>query len=171
MPGRPQWPLARAVTRPQPLMRVEAQRQSSRARWPLARVVTRPQSATQLRAGLLKPRLSLGFDFISGRRGRGEFPDDLKSPVVTDLNAVVDRRCDALVDHCLGVFGPVGYGLRNGILGAPARATQAAAPLLFGVLIDYMGIGVLAISAGLSLSALFALLFLKARPAAAPVPA
>jgi hypothetical protein len=38
-------------------------------------------------------------------------------------------------------------------------------------LIDYMGIGVLAISASLSLSALFALLFLKARPAAAPVPA
>ena len=46
------------VTRPQRLMRVEEQRQSSRARWPLARVVTRPQSATQLRAGLLKPRLS-----------------------------------------------------------------------------------------------------------------
>jgi hypothetical protein len=71
----------------------------------------------------------------------------------------------------LAIFGPVGYGLRNGILGAPARATQAAAPLLFGVLIDYLGTGVLAISAGLSLSALFALLFLKARPAAAPVPA
>jgi hypothetical protein len=71
----------------------------------------------------------------------------------------------------LAIFGPVGYGLRNGILGAPARATQAAAPLLFGVLIDYTGTGVLAISAGLSLSALFALLFLKARPAAAPVPA
>jgi uncharacterized protein DUF4231 len=37
-------------------------------------------------------------------------------------------------------------------------------------LMDHMGIGVLAISAGLSLSALFALLLLKARPAAAPVP-
>jgi len=36
---------------------------------------------------------------------------------------------------------------------------------------DHMGIGVLAISAGLSLSALFALLLLNARPAAAPVPA
>jgi hypothetical protein len=36
---------------------------------------------------------------------------------------------------------------------------------------DEMGIGVLAISAGLSLSALFALLLLKARPATAPVPA
>ena len=65
----------------------------------------------------------------------------------------------------------VGYGLRSGILGAPARATQAASPLLFGLLMDHMGIGVLAISAGLSLSAFFALLLLKARPAAAPVPA
>jgi hypothetical protein len=36
---------------------------------------------------------------------------------------------------------------------------------------DYMGVGVLAISAGLSLSAFFALLMLKARPAVAAVPA
>ena len=71
----------------------------------------------------------------------------------------------------LAIFGPVGYGLRSGILGAPARATQAASPLLFGLLMDRMGMGVLAISAGLSLSAFFALLLLKARPAAAPVPA
>src|SRR5947209_4009307 len=71
----------------------------------------------------------------------------------------------------LAIFGPVGYGLRSGILGAPARATQAAAPLFFGVLIDQMGIGVLAISAGLSLSAFFALLMLRARPAAATAPA
>src|SRR5712675_924731 len=71
----------------------------------------------------------------------------------------------------LAIFGPVGYGLRSGILGAPARATQAASPLLFGVLIDYLGTGVLAISAGLSLSAFFALLMLKARAAAAPAPA
>jgi len=36
---------------------------------------------------------------------------------------------------------------------------------------DRMGIGVLAISAGLGLSAFVALLLLKARPAAAPVAA
>jgi len=71
----------------------------------------------------------------------------------------------------LAIFGPVGYGLRTGILGAPARATQAASPVLFGLLMDYMGTGVLAISAGLSLSALFALLMLSARPTAAPAPA
>jgi hypothetical protein len=29
----------------------------------------------------------------------------------------------------LAIFGPVGYGLRSGILGAPARATQAASPV------------------------------------------
>jgi len=64
----------------------------------------------------------------------------------------------------LAIFGSVGYGLRSGILGGPARATQAASPLLFGLLMDRMGIGVLAISAGLSLSALVAPLLLKARP-------
>jgi len=58
----------------------------------------------------------------------------------------------------LAIFGPAGYGLRSGILGAPARATQAASPLLFGLLMDRMGIGVIAVSAGLSLSAFAALL-------------
>jgi hypothetical protein len=48
----------------------------------------------------------------------------------------------------LAIFGPVGYGLRSGILGAPARSTQAASPLLFSLLMDRMGICVLAISAG-----------------------
>ena len=71
----------------------------------------------------------------------------------------------------LAIFGPVGYGLRTGILGAPARATKAASPLLFGLLMDHMGIGVLAIFAGLSLSAFFALLMLRARPTAAPATA
>jgi hypothetical protein len=71
----------------------------------------------------------------------------------------------------LAIFGPVGYGLRSGILGAPARATQAASPLLFGLLMDRMGVGALAISAGLSLSALVALLLLKAQPVPAPVAA
>src|SRR5262249_34242372 len=71
----------------------------------------------------------------------------------------------------LAIFGSVGCGLRSGILGVPARATQAASPLLFGLLMDRMGIGVLAISAGLSLSALVALLVLNARPVPAPVAA
>src|SRR5277367_3338567 len=69
----------------------------------------------------------------------------------------------------LAIFGPVGYGLRNGVLGAPARAAQAGAPLIFGLLLDRMGVGVLAISAGLSLAALLALLLLKAHPAPVPL--
>ena len=71
----------------------------------------------------------------------------------------------------LVIFGPAGYGLRSGILGAPARATQAFSPLLFDLLMDRMGIGVIAVSAGLSLTAFAAMLLLKARPRAAPVPA
>jgi predicted MFS family arabinose efflux permease len=71
----------------------------------------------------------------------------------------------------LAIFGPVGYGLRSGVLGAPARAAQAAAPLIFGLLLDRMGLGVLAISGGLSLAALLALLMLKAQAAPVPVPA
>jgi MFS family permease len=71
----------------------------------------------------------------------------------------------------LAIFGPVGYGLRNGVLAAPARATQAASPLIFGILIDRMGVAALAVSAGLSLAASLALLMLKARPAPAAMPA
>jgi hypothetical protein len=41
----------------------------------------------------------------------------------------------------LVIFGPLGYGLRSGVLGAPARAAQAASPLIFGVLIDWLGVG------------------------------
>jgi MFS family permease len=67
----------------------------------------------------------------------------------------------------LVIFGPIGYGLRSGIIGAPARAAQAASPLLFGLLMDRMGVGVLAISTSLSLCACFALLLLRARAAAA----
>ena len=39
----------------------------------------------------------------------------------------------------LAIFGPENYGYRLGIIGAPARMAQAAAPLLFGLLIDSHG--------------------------------
>src|SRR5438270_1084394 len=39
---------------------------------------------------------------MNGRRGLRSFPDDLKPPIGAELNAVVDRRCGALADHCLG---------------------------------------------------------------------
>jgi MFS family permease len=69
----------------------------------------------------------------------------------------------------LAIFGPVGYGLRSGVLAAPARAAQAASPLIFGLLIDWLGVEALALSSGLSIAALLALMGLRTRtsPAAA----
>jgi predicted MFS family arabinose efflux permease len=65
----------------------------------------------------------------------------------------------------LSIFGPRNYAYRLGIIGAPARMAQAAAPLLFGLLIDVMGGGVLIVSSALSLAALGALFLLKDKPA------
>jgi hypothetical protein len=64
----------------------------------------------------------------------------------------------------LALFGPHGYGERTGLLGAPARATQASAPLLFGLLLDAIGLSALIVSAGLCLAALAALLCLRREP-------
>jgi predicted MFS family arabinose efflux permease len=64
----------------------------------------------------------------------------------------------------LAIFGPQNYGYRLGIIGAPARMAQAAAPLAFGVLIDVMGSRVLIVSSVLSLSALLALFLLPKAP-------
>jgi hypothetical protein len=36
----------------------------------------------------------------------------------------------------LALFGPEGYGRRSGLLSAPARTLQSAAPFLFGLLLD-----------------------------------
>jgi predicted MFS family arabinose efflux permease len=62
----------------------------------------------------------------------------------------------------LAVFGPRRYGERTGLLGAPARAAQALAPLLFGVLLDRMGVSVIVVSSALCLAAFAALLSLRA---------
>ena len=61
----------------------------------------------------------------------------------------------------LAVFGPRGYGERTGLLGAPARAAQALAPLAFGILLDAMGASAIIISSGLCLAAFAALLGLR----------
>jgi MFS family permease len=65
----------------------------------------------------------------------------------------------------LAVFGPEGYGERTGLLGAPARAAQAFAPLVFGLLLDTIGLWSIAVSAALCLAALAALLCLSAKKA------
>jgi MFS family permease len=65
----------------------------------------------------------------------------------------------------LAIFGPENYGYRLGIIGAPARMAQAAAPLLFGLLIEAMGARVLIVSSALSIAALLALFLLRKAPA------
>jgi predicted MFS family arabinose efflux permease len=62
----------------------------------------------------------------------------------------------------LAVFGPQGYGERTGLLGAPARAAQALAPLVFGLLLNAMGTAVLAVSSALCLASCAALFLLGA---------
>jgi MFS family permease len=64
----------------------------------------------------------------------------------------------------LAIFGPHAYGERTGLIGAPARAAQAFAPLLFGLLLDAFGVGAIAISGGLCLAAFTALLCLRSAP-------
>ena len=69
----------------------------------------------------------------------------------------------------LAVFGPGDYGARQGLLGAPARMLQAAAPFLFGLVLEGAGVQVaLALTTACSLLALVALLLL--RPAARLAP-
>jgi hypothetical protein len=65
----------------------------------------------------------------------------------------------------LAIFGPAGYGRRNGILSVPTRVAEASAPLLFGLLLAAIGAQAVLVTAGLCLSALASLLLLRARPA------
>jgi predicted MFS family arabinose efflux permease len=70
----------------------------------------------------------------------------------------------------LALFGPGGYGLRSGLLSAPARMLQAAAPFLFGLLLDRVGIGAVGLTAGLCLAAFGSLFLLRPRRAVATDP-
>ena len=68
----------------------------------------------------------------------------------------------------LVIFGPQGYGHRQGLLMVPARIAQALAPWLFGLALDRWGSGALAVSATVGSLAFFALFLL---PHAGPPPA
>ncbi len=63
----------------------------------------------------------------------------------------------------LVLFGPQGYGARQGWLMVPARIAQAAAPLVFGLVLDHAGIGALWLSAGVGIVGCVALLLLHSR--------
>jgi MFS family permease len=63
----------------------------------------------------------------------------------------------------LALFGAAGYGLRTGLLAAPARILQGGAPLLFGLVLDRGGpIAALLLTGSLTGLSLLALLLMKA---------
>ncbi len=66
----------------------------------------------------------------------------------------------------LVLFGPQGYGARQGWLMVPARVAQALAPFVFGLVLDRWGSSALWLSGCLGLSAFVALMLLP-RPASA----
>ena len=64
----------------------------------------------------------------------------------------------------LAIFGPAGYGLRTGLLAAPGRLAVAAAPFLFGLLLDRVGLLAVLLTVGLNLAAFASLWLLRPRP-------
>ena len=61
----------------------------------------------------------------------------------------------------LVLFGPQGYGARQGWLMMPARVAQASAPFVFGLALDGWGRGALWLSGGLGLLAFAALMAIR----------
>jgi len=64
----------------------------------------------------------------------------------------------------LVIFGPQGYGHRQGLLMVPARIAQALAPWLFGLALDRWGAGALTVSAAVGALAFLALSVIERRP-------
>ena len=65
----------------------------------------------------------------------------------------------------LALFGPAGYGLRTGLLAAPARVLQGGAPMLFGLVLDRGGpLAALLLTGTLTGVSLLALLLLREPP-------
>ena len=67
----------------------------------------------------------------------------------------------------LQLFGPEGYGARQGWLVLPGRLLQGLAPWLFGIALADYGVGMLWFSGALCLAAFAALLPLRLPPDAA----
>lgn len=61
----------------------------------------------------------------------------------------------------LVLFGPAGYGARQGLMMVPARVAQAFAPVLFGMALDRVGASALWLTTLLGLAALAALWLLR----------
>jgi predicted MFS family arabinose efflux permease len=65
----------------------------------------------------------------------------------------------------LAIFGPQGYGHRQGLMMVPARIAQALAPWLFGLALEAWGAGALLLSSATGTAAFVALWLLRTRPA------
>ncbi|QKH38865.1 MFS transporter [Achromobacter pestifer] len=90
-------------------------------------------------------------------------------PVMAPLFAILHGAGNGILTIAKGtlplaLFGPQGYGARQGWLMMPARVAQALAPFLFGLALDSWGANALWLSGGIGLSAFAALLLLRARP-------
>lgn len=70
----------------------------------------------------------------------------------------------------LAMFGPAGYGARQGMIIAPARFLGALAPAMFGFVVAGYGAHALWFTAGLSLAAFAALFMLRVAPESPEVP-
>ena len=95
----------------------------------------------------------------------------LVGPAAAPLFAVMHGAGNGILTIAKGtlplvLFGPLGYGARQGWLMLPARVTQAMAPFLFGLVLDRLQAGALWFTAGLGVAGCMALLWLRsdARP-------
>lgn len=70
----------------------------------------------------------------------------------------------------LAIFGPAGYGARQGLIVAPARVLGALAPALFGFVVAGFGAHALWFTAALSLAAFAALFMLRVAPESPEAP-
>jgi MFS family permease len=62
----------------------------------------------------------------------------------------------------LALFGPIGYGVRQGLISAPGRVAQAFAPLVFGFVLERQGAAAIWLTSSLGISACLALLLIRA---------
>ena len=95
----------------------------------------------------------------------------LGGPVLAPLFAVLHGAGNGILTIAKGtlplvLFGPQGYGARQGWLMMPARVMQALAPFLFGVILDRFQAGALWFTAGLGFAAFVALMLLRGSAAA-----
>jgi predicted MFS family arabinose efflux permease len=61
----------------------------------------------------------------------------------------------------LALFGSAGYGLKQGLMTAPARVIQAFAPMIFGFVLERHGLNAIWLMVGLGTSAFIALLMIR----------